>query len=111
MGHNAVLHGCTVEDGCLIGMGAILMNHCEIGAGSIIGAGALVTEHTVVAPGSLVVGAPARVVRPTTPEEEVLLAESVGIALHVVSGHMPARSVSFDFTESRGPSCTANPTP
>ena len=70
IGHRAVIHGCRIADDVLIGMGAILMNHCEIGAGSIIGAGALVTEHTVVASGSLVVGAPARVVRPTTPEEQ-----------------------------------------
>lgn len=70
IGHRAVIHGCRIADDVLIGMGAIVMNHCEIGAGSIVGAGALLTEHTVVAPGSLVLGAPARVVRPTTPQEQ-----------------------------------------
>ena len=70
IGHRAVIHGCRIADDVLIGMGAILMNHCVIGAGSIVGAGALVTERTVVKPGSLVLGAPARAVRATTPEEQ-----------------------------------------
>ena len=69
VGHGAILHGCTVEDGALIGMGAILLNNCVIGAGSLVAAGALVTQGTVVPPGSLVVGAPARVKRPLRPEE------------------------------------------
>lgn len=63
VGHRALLHGCTVEDGCLIGMGAILLNHVHVGAGSLVGAGALVTEGTRIPPGSLVLGAPGRVVR------------------------------------------------
>ncbi len=64
VGHRVILHGCIVEDECLIGMGAILLNRVKVGAGSVIGAGALVLEGTVVPPGSLVVGSPARVVRP-----------------------------------------------
>ena len=67
VGHHAILHGCTVEDDCLIGMGAILLNHCVIGAGSIVGAGALVTEGKVFPPGSLIVGSPARAVRSLDP--------------------------------------------
>ena len=63
VGHRAILHGCTVEDDCLIGMGAILLNGVKVGAGSVIGAGALITENTVVPPGSLVLGVPAKVVR------------------------------------------------
>lgn len=63
VGHRAILHGCTVEDDCLIGMGAILLNGVKIGAGSVVGAGALITENTVVPPGSLVLGVPAKVVR------------------------------------------------
>jgi carbonic anhydrase/acetyltransferase-like protein (isoleucine patch superfamily) len=63
VGHRAILHGCTVEDDCLIGMGAILLNGARIGAGSVVGAGALVKEGMVVPPGSLVVGVPGRVVR------------------------------------------------
>ena len=63
VGHKAMLHGCTVEDGALIGMGATVLNGAVIGAGSLVGAGALVTEGKVIAPGSLVMGAPGRVVR------------------------------------------------
>lgn len=64
VGHRAILHGCTVEDDCLIGMGAILLNRARVGAGSVIGAGALVLDRMEVPPGSLVLGSPARVVRP-----------------------------------------------
>ena len=63
VGHRAILHGCTVEDGCLIGMGAILLNGARVGAGSVVGAGALLLENMEVPPGSLVVGSPARVLR------------------------------------------------
>ena len=64
VGHRAILHGCTVEDECLIGMGAILLNGVRVGSGSVIAAGAVVTEGVVIPPGSLVMGVPARVVRP-----------------------------------------------
>ncbi len=64
VGHGAILHGCVIEDDCLIGMGAIVMDNARIGAGSIVGAGALVPVGKVIPPGSLVLGAPARVVRP-----------------------------------------------
>jgi carbonic anhydrase/acetyltransferase-like protein (isoleucine patch superfamily) len=60
VGHHAILHGCTVEDGVLIGMGAIVLNGAHIGAGSLVGAGALVTEGKSFPPGSLIVGSPAR---------------------------------------------------
>ncbi|MEM7567297.1 MAG: gamma carbonic anhydrase family protein [Pseudomonadota bacterium] len=63
VGHRAILHGCTIEDACLIGMGATVMNGAVVGSGSLVGAGALVTERTVVPPGSLVLGAPAKVVK------------------------------------------------
>ncbi len=69
VGHRAVLHGCIVEDDCLVGMGAIVMDNARVGAGSFIGAGALVTPNTVVPPGSLVLGVPARVVRPVGERE------------------------------------------
>ncbi len=61
VGHKAMLHGCTIRDGALIGMGAILLNGCEIGEGSLIGAGALVPEGMIVPPRSLVLGLPAKV--------------------------------------------------
>ena len=70
VGHSAVVHGATIEDRCLIGMGAILLNGCRIGTGSIVAAGALVPEGMVVPPGSMVMGMPARVKRPLTPEED-----------------------------------------
>ena len=63
VGHNAVLHGCTVEDGALIGMGAIVLDGAVIGTESLVGAGALVTPGTVVPPRSVVLGNPARRVR------------------------------------------------
>lgn len=69
IGHSAVVHGCTIEDNVLIGMGAIVMDHAVVGEGSIVGAKALVTARTKVPPRSLVLGSPAKVVRPLTDEE------------------------------------------
>ncbi|OLB05188.1 MAG: gamma carbonic anhydrase family protein [Gemmatimonadetes bacterium 13_2_20CM_69_27] len=63
VGHRAILHGCTVEDDCLIGMGSILLNDVHVGTGSVVAAGAVVPEGTHVPPGSLIVGVPARVAR------------------------------------------------
>src|SRR5438552_6770870 len=64
VGHRAILHGCTVEDDCLIGMGSVLLNDVHVGTGSVVAAGAVVPEGTRVPPGSLIVGVPARVARP-----------------------------------------------
>jgi carbonic anhydrase/acetyltransferase-like protein (isoleucine patch superfamily) len=64
IGHRAVIHGCTIEDDCLIGIGAIILNRAVIGTGSVVGAGAVVREGMIVPPGSLVLGVPAKVVRP-----------------------------------------------
>lgn len=63
IGHKALLHGCTLGDSVLIGMGAIILNGAVIGEGSLIGAGALITEGKEIPPGSLVMGAPGKVVR------------------------------------------------
>lgn len=63
IGHKAMLHGCTIDDGSLIGMGATLLNGAHIGAGSLVGACALVTEGKAIPPGSLVMGSPGKVVR------------------------------------------------
>src|ERR1700680_3459749 len=60
VGHTVTLHGCTIEDRCLIGMGSIILNGAKIGAGSIIAAGTLIPEKTVVAPGSLWMGSPGK---------------------------------------------------
>lgn len=63
VGHKVILHGCTVEEDSLIGMGAILLNRVVVGKGSVVAAGAVLTEGTVVPPGSLVMGMPGKVVR------------------------------------------------
>ncbi len=67
VGHRVILHGCTIEDDCLIGMGSILLNRSRVGRGSVIAAGALLPEGMEVPPGSLVMGVPGRVVRPVDP--------------------------------------------
>ncbi|MFJ1707868.1 gamma carbonic anhydrase family protein [Kitasatospora sp. NPDC088346] len=69
VGHNAVLHGCTVEDDVLVGMGATVLNGARIGAGSLVAAGAVVPQGMQVPPGSLVAGVPAKVRRELTEEE------------------------------------------
>jgi carbonic anhydrase/acetyltransferase-like protein (isoleucine patch superfamily) len=69
IGHAAVIHGCTIENQCLIGMGAILLNGAHIGAGSIVAAGTLVTEEMKVPPKSLVMGSPGKVKRLLTHAE------------------------------------------
>ncbi|MDQ0963455.1 MULTISPECIES: gamma carbonic anhydrase family protein [unclassified Streptomyces] len=69
VGHNAVVHGATVEDDCLVGMGATVLNGAVIGAGSLVAAQALVPQGMQVPPGSLVAGVPAKVRRELTPEE------------------------------------------
>jgi carbonic anhydrase/acetyltransferase-like protein (isoleucine patch superfamily) len=76
VGHEAILHGCTVGDGCLIGMGARILNGAVIQPECIVGAGALITEGKHFERGSLIVGAPARVLRQVTKEERQMLRES-----------------------------------
>lgn len=63
IGHRAIVHGCTVHDNVLIGMGAIVMDHCVIGENSIIAAGSVVLENTIVEPGSIYAGIPAKKVK------------------------------------------------
>lgn len=63
IGHRAIIHGCEIEDECLIGMGSILLNGARVGTGSVIAAGAVVPEGAVIPAGSLVMGVPGRVVR------------------------------------------------
>ncbi len=82
VGHGVILHGCTVRDLCIIGMGAVILDQVEIGEQCIIGAGALVTPGTKIPAGHLAVGAPARVKRPLTEEELAWLESS---AAHYVA--------------------------
>lgn len=76
IGHHVVLHGCTVKDRVLIGMGAIIMDGAVIGEDCVVGAGSLVTEGTVVPPKSLILGSPAKVKRPVTEDELAWIRES-----------------------------------
>ena len=69
IGHGAIIHGCTIDDNSLIGMGAIVLNGAKIGKNCIIGAGALVTGNTEIPDGSLVIGSPAKVKREVTEAE------------------------------------------
>mgnify|MGYP002931202392 CR=1 FL=1 len=69
VGHSAILHGCTIGDNTLVGMGAIVLNGAVVGRDCIIAAGALVTQGAVIPDGSMVMGAPGKVRRPLTPEE------------------------------------------
>jgi carbonic anhydrase/acetyltransferase-like protein (isoleucine patch superfamily) len=82
IGHNATVHGCTLEDAVLIGIGAIVLNDARIGEGSIIAAGALVPEHTVIPPRSLVTGIPGRVRRPVTDADRDLIFTYANNYLH-----------------------------
>lgn len=76
IGHNVVLHGCTIQNRVLVGMGAIIMDGAVIGEDSVVGAGALVTEGTIVPPKSLILGSPAKVKRPVTEQELAWIRES-----------------------------------
>jgi carbonic anhydrase/acetyltransferase-like protein (isoleucine patch superfamily) len=76
IGHGAVVHGCRVEDGCLIGMNATVLNRAVIGAQSLVAAGAVVLEDTVIPPRSLVAGVPAKVRRELTDDEVAALARN-----------------------------------
>jgi len=75
VGHSAIVHGCTIEDDVLVGMGAIILDHAVVGSHSIVGAGALITGGVNIPPGSLVLGSPAKVVRPLTDKEKATIAD------------------------------------
>lgn len=79
IGHRVILHGCTIGDGALIGMGSIIMDRVEIGEGALVAAGALLTEGTVIPPHTLAVGSPAKPKRELSPDERQFLQFS---ALH-----------------------------
>ena len=76
VGHMAMLHGCIIEDDCLIGIGAIVLNGAKIGRGSIVAAGALVPEGMEIPPESLAMGSPAKVRRPVSEDEKIRFRET-----------------------------------
>lgn len=82
VGHGAILHGCTVGDGCLIGMGAIVLNGAVLGEGCLVGAGALVTGKMDAPAGSVLLGNPAKIVKELSPEQ---MAEQKASAMHYVA--------------------------
>jgi carbonic anhydrase/acetyltransferase-like protein (isoleucine patch superfamily) len=87
IGHRAIVHGATVEDDCLIAMGAVLLNRVHVGSGSIVGAGAVCTEGFQIPPNSLVLGVPARVVRQTTAAERERIRATVESYLALQEEH------------------------
>jgi len=91
VGHHAILHGCTVGNSVLVGMGAIILNHAVIGDGCLVGAGALVTEGKAFPPGSLIVGSPARAVRQL--EDGAAQALKASAALYVEKQRQFAREL------------------
>lgn len=94
IGHLAMVHACVVEDECLIGMHATVLDGAVVGAQSLVGAGSLVTKGMKIPPGSLVLGAPARVLRALTPEERAALRESAEKYVQVAAAHkgrMPSK--------------------
>jgi gamma-carbonic anhydrase len=76
VGHGVILHGCSVESGCLIGMGSIILNGAKVGTGSIIAAGSLIPERAEIPSGSLVMGVPGKIRRAVTEQERRQIAES-----------------------------------
>jgi carbonic anhydrase/acetyltransferase-like protein (isoleucine patch superfamily) len=79
IGHNVVLHGCTIGDGSLIGMGAIVLNGAKIGANSLVGAGALITEGKAYPDNSMILGAPAKAVRATDDQMRAMIARAADV--------------------------------
>ena len=87
IGHRAIVHGASIDDDCLIAMGAILLNGVHVGSGSIIGAGAVCREGMRIPPNSLVLGVPGRVVRETTDVERARIARTVQSYLDLQQAH------------------------
>ena len=92
IGHGAIIHGCTVGDECLVGMGATILDHAKIGARSIVGANPLVPQRFECPPGSLVYGTPARVVRALTAREQQALRGWAEKYVEVAKAHAAPRA-------------------
>ena len=96
VGHRAILHGCTVEDFCLIGMGSVLLNHVHVGTGSVIAAGAVCTEGMRIPPGSLVMGVPAKVVRQVEPALRARIQSTVDHYVELSRRHLSGEFMKRD---------------
>jgi carbonic anhydrase/acetyltransferase-like protein (isoleucine patch superfamily) len=97
VGHHVVLHGCTIKDRVLVGMGAIVMDSAVIGEDSVVGAGALVTEGMIVPPKSVILGSPGRVRRSVTEAELAWIKESAGNYVKYARTYMsdPSKPTGF----------------
>lgn len=102
IGHNAVVHGCTVEDDVLIGMGATVLNGAVVGAGSLVAAQALVPQGMRVPPGSLVAGVPAKVRRPLTDEERAQIRVNGEMYTELARAHREALGPDLSWGPERG---------
>jgi carbonic anhydrase/acetyltransferase-like protein (isoleucine patch superfamily) len=87
IGHNAIIHGATIKDNVIVGMGSVILNGAVIGEHSIIGAGAVVTGGKEIPPRSLVLGAPAKVVRSLTDEEIQSIIKNADLYVELAEGH------------------------
>ena len=91
VGHRVILHGCEVEDECLIGMGSVVLNRVRIGTGSVVAAGAVVPEGMIVPPGSLVMGVPGRIVRRVDAELSGRIADTWAHYVEMAREHREGR--------------------
>lgn len=89
IGHGAIIHACTIGDLCLIGMGATILDGAEIGQGSLVGANALVTQGKRFPPGHLIMGSPAKAIRPLTPSEQDAIAASAQAYVASARAYLP----------------------
>lgn len=105
VGHNCVVHGCTIHDHCLIGMGAVVMNGAEVGQGSIVAAGTVVLENTKIPPFSLVAGIPGKVKKTFENQEEMIEVIGMPARIYMEKRHEYGSEATFarlpDFSGSR----------
>ena len=101
-GHRAVLHGCSVEDDCLIGMGALVLNGATIGAGSLVAAGTVVLGGTTVPPGSLIAGVPGTVRRTLTDDEQARIRRSATRYVELSRAHRDETGPGDDAAAPQG---------
>ncbi len=94
VGHRVILHGCEIQDGCLVGMGSIIMDQAVLEAGCLLAAGSLVTERKVLKGGFLYAGSPAREIRPLRDEEKAFLQRSAAHYVEVARHHQQALQAS-----------------